>query len=478
MLFQAQLAGQSKETAKNLPFKKFYIILDATQDSYGIHFTTEKSQKLKPTGNFVNIIRKHAKTFVITDIIQEQNGDIWVTVHTPSGSTKAPIADHYLLLRKSRPPELSLMETETKNSLVRISAHYSQTKKKLLDREPPYELTEQKSSRKVQSISNILWDKFISKHKLETSIDPKCSDSEENEDQLENQATYSQEQKVLIGRLKRRLKSLKKNVIKQQGQLPSEDEIKQVEKKATLLKSWSWKIQEGDRKLLIEKEISGEAEDIEIDLDEETNPGKLLTTTFQKLKKLKKSRDLGLKRIQDSERNLEQLANSVSQIKSTPMSNDELAVIAKQYKLPTMPNPKIQGKATTKTAWRCYTSSNKLRILVGKGPKENDELTKGARSNDFWIHVSSGSGSHVIVPTTKETRERLPEATFKEAAILAIHFSGFRKDMGGEVYFTRKSNIRKTKDLAPGLWLVTRSETFFIRYSEVELKGILDRLEV
>src|SRR5690606_22046959 len=112
---------------------------------------------------------------------------------------------------------------------------------------------------------------------------------------------------------------------------------------------------------------------------------------------------------------------------------------------------------------------------VGKGARENDELTKAARAQDYWLHAVGVTGSHVIVPAVKEIKDTLPEATKKEAAILALQHSKLKGDLAGEVYFTRRSHIRKKKGLPDGLWLIDRSETLFIRYTADELQAVLGR---
>ena len=61
--------------------------------------------------------------------------------------------------------------------------------------------------------------------------------------------------------------------------------------------------------------------------------------------------------------------------------------------------------------------------------------------------------------------------------MLSIHFSKLRDGKAGEVYVTRKHNIRKKKGLAPGLWIVEKSETVFVRYSEKEIKDLLNRMK-
>jgi predicted ribosome quality control (RQC) complex YloA/Tae2 family protein len=85
--------------------------------------------------------------------------------------------------------------------------------------------------------------------------------------------------------------------------------------------------------------------------------------------------------------------------------------------------------------------------------------------------VVSGGGSHVVIPKKFKT---LNPQTKREAGILAVHFSKLRKDQAGEVYFTTRGHLKKKKSMAPGLWIVEKSEILFIRYTDLELRSLLE----
>ena len=111
--------------------------------------------------------------------------------------------------------------------------------------------------------------------------------------------------------------------------------------------------------------------------------------------------------------------------------------------------------------------------MWGKGPRENDHLTRGAKSDDIWVHAIGTKGSHVVVPR-KSLKGGVPgPETKRTAAILALHFSKMRNSRAGEVYITRRRHLRKQKGLPVGLWLVDQAETFYVRYDEEELRQVL-----
>ena len=90
-------------------------------------------------------------------------------------------------------------------------------------------------------------------------------------------------------------------------------------------------------------------------------------------------------------------------------------------------------------------------ILIGKGARENDELTFDvAAPEDFWFHVADYSGSHVVVKNPGKDRE-LDESTLVKAAELAAYFSQARNSPKVEVHYTKRKHVTKPRRAKPGL---------------------------
>lgn len=98
-----------------------------------------------------------------------------------------------------------------------------------------------------------------------------------------------------------------------------------------------------------------------------------------------------------------------------------------------------------------------FEILVGKGDADNDRLTfRVAEPHDFWFHVASLPGSHVIV-RNPERLEALPRVVLERAAALAAFHSKARGSHGKvEVHACRVSDVSKPLGLARGQVLLRR----------------------
>jgi predicted ribosome quality control (RQC) complex YloA/Tae2 family protein len=90
-------------------------------------------------------------------------------------------------------------------------------------------------------------------------------------------------------------------------------------------------------------------------------------------------------------------------------------------------------------------------VLIGKGARENDELTfHVAGPEDFWFHVAGYSGSHVVVRNPARDRD-LDESVLIKAAELAAYFSQARNSSKVEVHYTKRKQVTKPRRAKPGL---------------------------
>jgi len=90
-------------------------------------------------------------------------------------------------------------------------------------------------------------------------------------------------------------------------------------------------------------------------------------------------------------------------------------------------------------------------VLVGRGARENDDLTfHVADKRDVWLHVAGGTpGSHVVVRNPE--RSEVPREVIEKAAQLAAWYSKARGAPRVEVHVCRVSDVRKPRGAPAGL---------------------------
>lgn len=108
---------------------------------------------------------------------------------------------------------------------------------------------------------------------------------------------------------------------------------------------------------------------------------------------------------------------------------------------------------------RRFVSPDGLVVLVGRSARDNDLLTlKLASPRDFWLHIASGSGSHVVV-RNPEGVDRLPRETQRFAAGLAAFHSKARRGGQVAVHLCQVRDVQKPRGLPDGRVTVRRTAT-------------------
>jgi predicted ribosome quality control (RQC) complex YloA/Tae2 family protein len=115
---------------------------------------------------------------------------------------------------------------------------------------------------------------------------------------------------------------------------------------------------------------------------------------------------------------------------------------------------------------RRYRSTDGYEVVVGRGARENDELTfRVARSYDTWMHAADYPGSHVVV-RARGKDDTIPHRTLVEAARLAAHFSRAGKDSKVAVNYTQRKFVSKPRGAAPGLVYLSSFRTLLVEPGE------------
>ncbi len=104
-----------------------------------------------------------------------------------------------------------------------------------------------------------------------------------------------------------------------------------------------------------------------------------------------------------------------------------------------------------------------FEVLVGRGARENDELTFDvAKPHDVWMHVAGGTaGSHVVI--RNPDRVAVPRPVLEKAAALAAWYSKARGAPKVEVHVCRAADVSKPRGAKPGLVQIKRFDRIKVR---------------
>lgn len=142
-------------------------------------------------------------------------------------------------------------------------------------------------------------------------------------------------------------------------------------------------------------------------------------------------------------------------------SDEDLADVERAFSTLEGRQPREERTPRRKTASRVpleFRTPNGSRILVGRSPSENAELTfRVARPNDLWFHARGTPGAHVIL--ARDDRSEPPDEDVALAASLAAGHSKAQKSAKVTVDYTTRKHVRKQPDAPPGLVFYTNARS-------------------
>ncbi|MEO6912558.1 MAG: NFACT RNA binding domain-containing protein [Candidatus Baltobacteraceae bacterium] len=108
-----------------------------------------------------------------------------------------------------------------------------------------------------------------------------------------------------------------------------------------------------------------------------------------------------------------------------------------------------------------YCTPGGSRILVGRSPAENGELTfKVARPDDLWFHTQQIPGAHVILQ--RDDKRPAPLEDILMAAGLAAFYSKAKASPKVTVDYTLRKHVRKQPSAPPGLVFYTNPNSVHV----------------
>ncbi len=461
IIFQTNIIAPKEQ---DLP-KKTHLLIDLRQQTFGLRIGGEKPGQATANHAFIQIMRKHVSQFTIKEILRDNlNGDLYIPLL--AGAVEEGF--WYIKIAHSKPPLASLIDP---SSTVQVS--YGQkgtfTKKHTLEARPHW-----------AAFENIF-------PELAAQLVPKAADLESDADPSDDEGDtpgadgnpIPEDQRELAARLKRKLKTTRKNLDKLRGELPLKADVERVKFEANHLQRYAYLVAPDAFELALDSSQTASGVDLRIELDPDLSVGRNIEAAFERSRKIERKFTMGRQQIEQFQTYEKELLGDLESLSTEAQPESYWLKLVAKYKLPNLEWKGSGAAAATPIAkpYKTYLSSTGHLILVGKGARENDILTKAARTNDYWLHAVGVTGSHVIIPCTPDIRSALPTPIMKEAAILALHSSRLKDDLAGECYVTRRAALKKQKGMAAGLWKIDHSETVFVRYNEEDLQRLLQSIK-
>jgi predicted ribosome quality control (RQC) complex YloA/Tae2 family protein len=102
-------------------------------------------------------------------------------------------------------------------------------------------------------------------------------------------------------------------------------------------------------------------------------------------------------------------------------------------------------------------------VYVGKHARSNQELTFAfARPNDYFFHIRSYEGAHVILRAKIPRGQRPNKRDIDDAASIAAYFSKAKKQKNVPVSYTQRKYLKRNRKGKLGSVILMREDVVFV----------------
>lgn len=233
-----------------------------------------------------------------------------------------------------------------------------------------------------------------------------------------------------------------------------------------------YQIKEGDRSVTV-YDYYNDNKEVTIPLDPQLTPAGNAQKQFNKYNKKKRTLTALTEQVEGTRAEINHLESVQYALAHALKEEDLLQIREELMATGYIRFRRTKGKkALQKAAPMHFVSSDGYHIYVGKNNLQNEHLsTKFANGGDLWFHAKEVAGSHVIVKTTGQAMDELPDRLFEEAAALAAYYSKDREAPKVSVDYIQKKHLKKPNGSAPGYVI------YHTNYSMMATPGV-DGLEV
>jgi predicted ribosome quality control (RQC) complex YloA/Tae2 family protein len=199
-----------------------------------------------------------------------------------------------------------------------------------------------------------------------------------------------------------------------------------------------------------------------IELDAHRPPSASLERLYAKAKRLDRTGDQVLERLDAVEAKIVDLA---SQLENLPTATDEALLDV----LRRLPPPKAAAEEIERLPWQVWTGPSGEVILAGRDAESNRKLTfQRARGNDFWMHLRERPGAHLVIPADKDHPPPLP--VLLAAAQIALVLANVAEGASAELQYTRVKYVKAIKG-SPGRVTLQDERVLHVRRDADLLSG-------
>jgi len=292
-------------------------------------------------------------------------------------------------------------------------------------------------------------------------------------ERLESEAVLA----MIVRGVQRVLKKIDRRLTRIREDLDRVDQADHHQRLGELLKNELHRVKRGMKSIEVTDWYASDTPKISIPLDPRLDGSTNLGRIFHEAGRFKAARSIIENRMKSAELERSKIEELSANLASDNVDSADLLAQARKLGVIQERKERTRSGPRARIPHRTYRAFDGTAILVGRGARDNAELTfRVARGNDLWLHARNRPGAHVII-RRERGREIHPRA-LEEAALLAAHGAkGGAEDTTVEISWTERKHVRKVRGGAPGAVTIAGARTLLVRRDPERLRRLLDTQE-
>ncbi|MCL6623493.1 MAG: NFACT family protein [Fimbriimonadales bacterium] len=272
----------------------------------------------------------------------------------------------------------------------------------------------------------------------------------------------AQRRQSLLGQLKRSIQRLEQGARHLKDSLSALNQAEIWQRQAELLLAFGAGLEKGSGKVILR---DWEGNPVEISLDPRLSGVENAEALFVRAKRARREKTHVKERLDRIHDELEELRAVMSLVESGNEEDIERGEQLAERKgwLPSSPALAPQKeKPFEGQKVKALVSPNGWSVLVGGNAEANDYLIRRlAKPYDWWFHVRTGKGAHVLLQTQGHP-QKVQKEDMLFAARLAARESTWRHSEGVPVDYVLARYVRKPRKAPSGMVVYTHEKTLYV----------------
>ncbi len=272
---------------------------------------------------------------------------------------------------------------------------------------------------------------------------------------------HREKSKHLINAIKKYRSRNQKKLQKAKEKLTECDKMNDYKKYGELITSNLYKVKKGDTILQCVDYYDPEMKTIEIELNPQYSPSKIAQDYFKKYNKLKRTLDIIISQIKETEEDLKYIDTIEQHINNCNLTAVLFQIEQELFAIGAIKKMKTKMAKSAKEGSPIIYEYKGYIIAVGKNNYQNDKLTfKTANGGDIWLHALDYHGSHVVIFTDGTTPQ---DDVITFAGELSAFYSNGTGSDKVPVDYTMKKFVKRNPNGKLGMVTYTNQKTAYVK---------------